>query len=60
MSSTWQANQQPPRPCVSTVVIETESLLQWTMSGGGPEYPVELRSRSVTVSAAPFEFFPGR
>ncbi len=56
MSSMWQASQQPPRPCASMVVIETESLLQWTTSGGGPEYPAELRSLSVTVSAAPFEF----
>ena len=46
---------QPPRACRGNVVVQadttvarldaaTESLLQWTLSSGGPEYPAELRS----------------
>jgi TonB family protein len=56
LSSIWKPIQQPPRPCAGTVVMdtdttvarlgpETESLLQWTMSVPGPEYPAELRSQ---------------
>lgn len=56
ISSIGKPSQQPPRPCAGTVVMETdttvarlgpetESLLQWTMSVPGPEYPAELRSQ---------------